>query len=91
MDIFFFIYILQSEKDNSLYIGYSSNLFERLNQHNRGKSRATRPFRPYKLIYFEGFIDKRDAKSRERYLKSGWGRRTLKKLLKNFLLDSFLK
>lgn len=79
----YFAYILQSEKDERLYIGFTDNIDRRPNEHNEGKSSATKPFRPYKLIYYEAFLSRKDAKAREKYLKSGWGRRTIKKLLKN--------
>ena len=83
----FYVYILQSQKNKSLYIGYTSNLKQRFEEHNNGKSLATKPFRPYKLIFYEAFLNKTDAKNREKYLKSGWGLRTIKKMLKNFLLQ----
>lgn len=81
----YYIYILESQKDKSLYIGYSTDLKKRFNQHNAGKSSATKHKIPYKLIYYEAFLNKKDAKDREKYLKSGWGWRTIKKLLKNYL------
>jgi len=80
----YYIYILQSKKNKSLYIGYTTNIKKRLTEHNSGKSQATRPFRPYELIYYEVFLNMNDAKSREEYLKSGWGRRTIDKMLKNY-------
>ena len=83
----FYVYILQSQKNKSLYIGYTSNLKQRFEEHNNGKSLATKPFRPYKLVFYEAFLNKTDAKNREKYLKSGWGLRTIKKMLKNFLLQ----
>lgn len=82
----YYVYILQSKKDKSLYVGYTSNLKMRFQRHNSGQNLATRPFRPYKLIFYEVFINKEDAKEREEYLKSGWGRRTIKKMLKNYFL-----
>ena len=81
----FFVYILQSEKDKSLYIGYSSNLKKRYKEHNQGFSTATKYKRPYKLIYYEAFVKQKDAKDREKYLKSGWGWRSIKKLLRCYL------
>lgn len=81
----YYVYILQSKKDGRLYIGYTANLKKRLQEHNNGKSLATKPFRPYKLIFYEAFLNKRDAKTREEYLKSGWGLRSIKKILKNYL------
>jgi len=83
--MFYYTYILKSLKNNSLYIGYSSNLKQRLESHNAGKNKATKPFIPYKLIYYEAFLDRIDAKNREAYLKSGYGRITIMKLLKKFL------
>jgi putative endonuclease len=80
----FYIYILQSLKDTSLYIGYTSDLRKRFNEHNNGESRATKPFRPYKLIFYEAFLDRVDAKRREGYLKSGWGFRSIKKMLSKY-------
>jgi len=68
-----------------LYIGYTTDLRKRFDQHNNGESLATKPFKPYKLIFYEAFLNRKDAKSREEYLKSGWGWRSVKKLLKNYL------
>ena len=68
-----------------MYIGYTTDLRKRFDQHNNGESLATKPFKPYKLIFYEAFLNRKDAKSREEYLKSGWGWRSVKKLLKNYL------
>jgi putative endonuclease len=81
----YYVYILQSKKDNSLYIGYSTNLKERIANYKKGSSNYTRHKRPLKLIHYEVFLNKKNAKSREKYLKSGWGRKTITKLLKNYL------
>ena len=78
----YYVYILQSQKDKSLYIGYTSDLKKRFKEHNDGKSLATKPFRPYKLIFYEAFLNRIDAKHREEYLKGGYGRKTMKSMLK---------
>jgi len=78
----YYVYILQSQKNNSLYIGYTIDLKKRFKKHNTGENKATRPFRPYELIYYEALLNIKDAKARERFLKSGWGRRSIKKVLK---------
>lgn len=83
----FYVYILQSLKNKSLYIGYTADLKKRFYEHNNGESLATKPFRPYKVIFYEAFLNKADAKNREEYLKSGWGLRSIKKILKSFLFD----
>ncbi len=82
--MFYYVYVLQSLKNKSLYIGYTSNLIKRIKEHNSGQSLATKPYRPYKLIYYEAFLDQKDAKAKESYLKSGWGWRTIKKTLKHY-------
>ncbi len=83
--MFHYVYILQSLKTNSLYIGYTTNLILRVEKHNAGKNKATKPFIPYKLIYYEAFLDRIDAKNREEYLKGGYGRRSINVLLKRYL------
>jgi putative endonuclease len=83
--MFYYVYILRSQKDKSLYIGYTTDLIKRFKQHNFGESQATKPFRPYKLIFYEAFLNRIDAKNREIYLKSGYGRKTINGLLKKYL------
>jgi putative endonuclease len=63
------LYILKSLKDGNLYIGYTSNLRKRIEEHNSGKSKATNPRKPFKLIYYEAYISEKDAKHREYSLK----------------------
>ncbi len=82
--MFYYVYILRSQKDQSLYIGYTSDLRKRFQQHNTGKSQSTKSFRPYVLIYYEAFLHRIDAKNREVYLKSGYGRKTIYTLLKRY-------
>ena len=80
----YYAYILQSLRDKSLYIGYTANLKKRFNERNNGKSLATKPLRPYELIFYEAFLNRVDAKRREEYLKSGWGFRSIKKMLSKY-------
>jgi putative endonuclease len=82
--MFYYVYILQSRKDKSLYIGYTSDLEKRIKKHNNGENLATKSFRPYNLIFYEAFLHRIDAKNREEYLKSGYGRRTIKSMLKKY-------
>ncbi|MBI5619477.1 GIY-YIG nuclease family protein [Candidatus Gottesmanbacteria bacterium] len=83
--MFYCVYILQSQKDDSFYIGYTNDLIKRFKQHNSGENQATKPFLPYKLIFYEAFLNRIDAKNREIYLKSGYGRKTINGLLKKYL------
>lgn len=80
-----FTYILKSLKDYKLYIGYTNNLKNRINKHKEGKVISTKWRRPLKLIYYETYLSEEDAKRREKFLKTGWGRNYIKKYLKNTL------
>lgn len=86
--MFYYTYILQSVKLKKLYIGYSSDLKNRLKSHNAGENAATTPFATYKLICYEAFLNINDAKKREEYLKSGYGLRSIKKMLINYLKNN---
>ena len=81
----YFIYILFSLKDNQLYIGYTTSLELRMQEHKFGRVTSTKDRRPLKLVYHEVFIDKNDARAREKFLKSGFGRGQMKKALKSTL------
>ena len=74
---FYYVYVLESLKDNERYIGYTENLKRRLEEHKKGLSFATSFRLPLKLIYFEGCLNQDDAKRREHYLKTTQGRRFL--------------
>ena len=71
----FYVYVLRSESDSGFYIGFSTNLRARLRQHQDGESLATSHRGPWKLIYYEAYTEREDAEGREKFLKSGAGRR----------------
>ena len=77
----FKLYILFSDKFAKTYVGYTSNLENRLLYHNTGKVKSTKSFKPWRIIYSEFAISSLEAKERERYWKSGAGRRKLKKII----------
>ena len=68
--MYYYIYILQSEKDGQFYTGYTNNLKNRLELHNKGKVSSTKNRTPLKLVYFEGCVNQQDATHREKYLKT---------------------
>ncbi|MBI5153446.1 MAG: GIY-YIG nuclease family protein [Parcubacteria group bacterium] len=80
----FYTYVLQN-KNKTLYTGSTNDLRKRFNEHNSKKSEYTKHRGPYKLIYYEACLSEEDARSREKYLKSGMGKRYLKNRLKRFL------
>lgn len=85
--MFFYVYVLQSVKNNKFYIGSTKDLIHRVKEHNLGQSFATKPFRPWKLIYYEANLNQEDAKRREMYLKTTQGGRLLKRRLKEYLFS----
>jgi putative endonuclease len=82
--MFYYVYILQSIKNQSLYIGYTANLKMRLKKHNRGLNFSTKSYVPWQLIHYEAYLNEKDAKRRERYLKTSQGSRLLKRMLKEY-------
>jgi putative endonuclease len=82
----YFVYLLKSEKTGSFYIGCTNDLKKRILEHNKNQSYHTKKYSPWKLIYFEGFVSKDDAYSREKSLKlHAQGLRRLKERLRNCL------
>lgn len=79
----YYVYVLRSMKDKNFYIGYTSDIEERIKEHNDGISKATSYRRPLELIYFEASRNIKDAMHREKYLKTTYGHRYLKNRLKN--------
>ena len=81
----FCVYILLSLKDHNFYIGYTTNLNQRLTAHISGNSPATAFRRPFTLLFCEYFLSRHDATRREKYFKTTAGKKTLKLMLKESL------
>lgn len=82
----YWTYILENQIDKSWYIGSTSDLDRRVDEHISGSDgRTTRIKKGWKLIYCEGCLEKKDTLGREEFLKSGAGRKFLKKQLKHYL------
>ncbi len=79
------IYVLFSEKDAMLYVRYSSNLANRILNHNAGGTKSTASRRPLKLIFCEFYMFEKDARNREKYLKTTASKRALKLMLRSTL------
>ena len=76
-----FVYVLTSLKDGKLYTGFSSNPERRLKEHNSGKTTSLFKRRPLMIIYKEECVNELEARRRERFLKTGQGRKFLKSVL----------
>ncbi|MCL4406292.1 MAG: GIY-YIG nuclease family protein [Patescibacteria group bacterium] len=80
-----YVYVLRSLTDGKLYTGSTNNLKRRIGLHSKGLIYSTKHRRPFQLIYYECGVSEKDARAREKYLKSGRGKRYLKARLKYFL------
>ena len=86
------VYILISEVDHQLYIGYTTNIENRILDHNRGNTKSTSSRRPLKLIFCEQYLSKLDAMRREKYFKTTVGKKALKLMLREtFKEENYLK
>ena len=83
----YYIYIIENSFDQSWYIGFSTDVARRIDEHNKkiGGKYTKKKKGDWKLIYIEGYIHKLDALGREKYLKSGAGRIYIKKQLSNYI------
>ncbi len=85
MGKYHYVYVLRSQKDGKLYVGYTKNVQKRLEEHNSGQVRSTKERQPMELIYWEACINQQDATRREKYLKTTWGKRYIKGRVRNYL------
>lgn len=74
----YYVYVLRSQKDKRLYVGFTGNLRVRIKFHNEGRVAATKNRRPLQLVYYEACLDKIKTEKREKYFKTGFGRGFLK-------------
>jgi predicted GIY-YIG superfamily endonuclease len=76
-----YVYILQSKKDKTYYVGVTDDLRKRFKEHNSGKVKYTSGRRPYNLLFYCAFFSKEKAHKFEKYLKTGSGNAFFKKRL----------
>lgn len=75
----YYTYVLKSRRDTQLYIGFTSDLRKRLTEHKKGFVEATKKRLPLELVYYEACLNKQKALRREKYFKSGFGEKILKR------------
>jgi len=80
-----YVYVLLSEADEQFHTGMTSDLRRRFEEHNAGQVASTKHRLPFRLVYYEACVSRADAAAREKYLKTGMGKRYLKNRLKDFL------
>jgi putative endonuclease len=79
-----YVYVLYSERDGNLYTGYTKDLKQRFEQHQKGLVASTKDRRPMELIYYEACLNQDDATKREKYFKTHYGKMFLRKRLKSY-------
>jgi putative endonuclease len=79
----YYVYVLKSSKHGKFYKGCTSDLKNRLLEHNNAKTQSTKSGIPWELVYYEAFVSKKSALVEEKFLKSGKGKERLKYLLEN--------
>jgi len=77
------VYALSSLNYNYIYVGMSNDLEKRIKRHNAGREKTTKPYLPYKLIFSEICLNRKEARIREKYWKSGLGKEKLRIIRNN--------
>ena len=79
----FYVYFIKSKINNKIYTGFTSkHPKDRLKEHNSGANEWTKNNKPFELIYFEEYECEKDAKKREAFYKTGFGRKIRNLILK---------
>lgn len=78
----YYVYVLKSKKDNNFNIGFTVDLVNRINKHNKGQVESTKRRIPFDLVYYKASRNRNDAIHREKYLKTSYGHRYLKNWIK---------
>lgn len=84
----FYIYCIESIIDKELYFGITQDLNRRIKEHNQKLNFSTKRYAPWKIIYYEACLNKKDATRRELYLKTSQGRRMFKIRLKEYFNEN---
>lgn len=82
--MFHYVYVIKSIGSNFTYVGYSTDLKRRLRNHNSKEERSTKAYAPFKLIFYEAYLNQKDALRREKYFKTTKGKTTLRSMLKEY-------
>ncbi len=84
----YYVYVLQEIRNHKLYIGFSSDLKTRIKAHSTKQVKSTQTGE-YELIYYEAYLNKKDALGREKFLKGGSGRKYINKQMSNFFAEQY--
>jgi putative endonuclease len=79
----YYTYAIESTKQNYIYVGITNNTERRIDEHNKGYNKTTKPYTPFKTILIEKYENRLQARTREKFLKSGCGKEYLKQIRNN--------
>ncbi|KAB2922285.1 MAG: GIY-YIG nuclease family protein [Bacteroidetes bacterium] len=74
----FWVYVLKSDAHYRFYVGLTEDVARRLAEHNSGRTKSTKAYRPWSIVFSESFITRTEARKREKKLKSGSGKEYIK-------------
>jgi len=77
-----YVYAIKSIERNYIYVGMTDNIERRISEHNKGENKSTKAYKPFSLILVEEYMNRTEARKREKYLKNGVGKEFLKNLIK---------
>ena len=80
----YYLYILLNEAKTRTYTGVANDVNKRLAEHNAGRVKSSRPYRPYEIVHTELFGTLSEARQKEKFYKSTTGRRRLREMLRPF-------
>ncbi len=80
LKVMYYVYVIKSITFDRFYTGMTNDVDRRLAEHNAGRTKSTKRYVPYELVYFEEVENRIVAREREKYLKSSAGRRFLEKI-----------
>ncbi len=84
-----YVYVLESTKNKTFYTGITDDVSRRLSEHNSKQGGVyTSKFGPFSLIFYEAYLNKKDAINAELFFKSGYGREVFKGKISNYLKDN---
>lgn len=70
----YYVYAIRSKERNYNYIGITNNPERRIKEHNNGYNKITKPYKPFIILFIEKYLNRDDARKREKFLKSGCGK-----------------
>ncbi len=76
-----YVYVIKSQKDGRLYVGMTTNLEQRIKEHNAGYQFSTKDYKPWTLVHFRTFPTRQEARIMEKYFKSGYGKEHLRTII----------